>query len=61
MPCMAPASICSLEIYTIDLCVDKNLFLQVTHSVESGTLRTRVYATATQETPIMLTQHIYWY
>ncbi|KAM5537708.1 hypothetical protein V8D89_008621 [Ganoderma adspersum] len=33
----------------------------VTHSVENGgTLRTSVHATATEKTPIMLTQHIYW-
>ncbi|KAI1790677.1 galactose mutarotase-like protein [Ganoderma leucocontextum] len=33
----------------------------VTHTVESGgTLRTSVHATATEKTPIMLTQHIYW-
>ena len=33
----------------------------MTHSVESGgTLRTSVHARATEKTPIMLTQHIYW-
>ena len=33
----------------------------MTHSVESGgVLRTSVHARATEKTPIMLTQHIYW-
>ena len=33
----------------------------MTHSVESGgTLRTSVHARATEKTPVMLTQHIYW-
>ncbi|THU97940.1 galactose mutarotase-like protein [Dendrothele bispora CBS 962.96] len=32
-----------------------------THSVSNGgTLKTTVHATATEKTPIMLTQHIYW-
>ncbi|KAL0958502.1 hypothetical protein HGRIS_000644 [Hohenbuehelia grisea] len=32
-----------------------------THTVSNGgTLHTEVHATATQKTPIMLTQHIYW-
>ncbi|KAF8960425.1 galactose mutarotase-like protein [Flammula alnicola] len=32
-----------------------------THSVSNkGILRTEIHATATQDTPIMLTQHIYW-
>ncbi|KAI0071251.1 galactose mutarotase-like protein [Panus rudis PR-1116 ss-1] len=32
-----------------------------THSVENGgILKTTVHASATEETPIMLTQHIYW-
>ncbi|CAL1715930.1 unnamed protein product [Somion occarium] len=32
-----------------------------THTVENGgILKTTVHATATEETPIMLTQHIYW-
>ncbi|OJT14643.1 Aldose 1-epimerase [Trametes pubescens] len=32
-----------------------------THSVENGgILRTTVHATATEKTPIMLTQHVYW-
>ncbi|KJA21572.1 hypothetical protein HYPSUDRAFT_202912 [Hypholoma sublateritium FD-334 SS-4] len=33
----------------------------VTHSVDNhGILRTKIYATASEKTPIMLTQHVYW-
>jgi hypothetical protein len=35
--------------------------MQATHTVaDGGVLRTVVRATATEKTPIMLTQHIYW-
>ncbi|KAG5350683.1 hypothetical protein C0989_009821 [Termitomyces sp. Mn162] len=38
-----------------------NVTAYATHTViDGGILKTEVYATATQETPIMLTQHIYW-
>ncbi|KAI0044790.1 galactose mutarotase-like protein [Auriscalpium vulgare] len=37
-----------------------NVSAFVTHSVASGQLHTQVHATATEKTPIMLTQHIYW-
>ena len=34
---------------------------QATHTVQNGgILKTTVRATATEKTPIMLTQHIYW-
>lgn len=33
----------------------------MTHSVASGELKTEILAQATEKTPIMLTQHIYWY
>ncbi|KAA1469974.1 galactose mutarotase-like protein [Dentipellis sp. KUC8613] len=32
----------------------------VTHSVDNGQLRTQVHATASAQTPIMVTQHVYW-
>ncbi|KAI0048896.1 galactose mutarotase-like protein [Auriscalpium vulgare] len=32
----------------------------VTHSVESGQLKTEIHASASESTPIMLTQHVYW-
>lgn len=36
-------------------------YAQATHSVSNdGVLRTTVHASATEKTPIMLTQHIYW-
>ncbi|KAI0321397.1 galactose mutarotase-like protein [Amylostereum chailletii] len=37
-----------------------NVSVFVTHSVASGELKTEVHATATEKTPIMVTQHIYW-
>lgn len=37
-----------------------NVFAYVTHSVASGELKTEILAQATEKTPIMLTQHIYW-
>src|SRR5688572_20890665 len=36
-------------------------FFQVTHTVSNGGVyNAKVFATATELTPIMLTQHIYW-
>ncbi|TFY52559.1 hypothetical protein EVG20_g10501 [Dentipellis fragilis] len=32
----------------------------VTHSVDNGQLRSQVHATASAQTPIMVTQHMYW-
>ncbi|TFY57407.1 hypothetical protein EVG20_g8563 [Dentipellis fragilis] len=37
-----------------------NVSVYVTHTVANGQLRSQAHATATQKTPIMLTQHVYW-
>ncbi|ETW76153.1 hypothetical protein HETIRDRAFT_461139 [Heterobasidion irregulare TC 32-1] len=56
----SPTSVTYHHLDAADEGFPGNVTAFVTHSVESGTLKTQVYATATRETPIMLTQHIYW-
>ena len=47
--------------HAVDHCNAVRIIVQVTHTVESGgVLKTSVHASATEKTPIMLTQHIYW-
>ncbi|THH14452.1 hypothetical protein EW146_g5886 [Bondarzewia mesenterica] len=56
----SPTSVTYHHLDAADEGFPGNVSAFVTHSVESGKLRTEVYAAATEQTPIMLTQHIYW-
>ncbi|KAG6872448.1 hypothetical protein C0995_009705 [Termitomyces sp. Mi166 len=56
-----PTSVTYKHLDAADEGFPGNITAYATHKVsDGGVLKTEVYATATQETPIMLTQHIYW-
>ncbi|KAG6820189.1 hypothetical protein H0H93_004182 [Arthromyces matolae] len=56
-----PSSVTYKHLDAADEGFPGNVTAYATHTVSNGgVLKTEVYATATQKTPIMLTQHIYW-
>ncbi|KAF8993645.1 galactose mutarotase-like protein [Cyathus striatus] len=56
-----PTSVTYKHLDAADEGFPGNVTAYATHTVSNGgTLKTSVHATATQKTPIMLTQHIYW-
>ncbi|THH31196.1 hypothetical protein EUX98_g2962 [Antrodiella citrinella] len=57
----SPTSVTYHHLDAADEGFPGNVTAYATHAVENGgILKTTVHATATEETPIMLTQHIYW-
>ncbi|KAL0567837.1 hypothetical protein V5O48_014158 [Marasmius crinis-equi] len=57
----SPTSVTYKHLDAADEGFPGNVTAYATHTVSNGgTLKTSVYATATEKTPIMLTQHIYW-
>ncbi|KAI0062709.1 galactose mutarotase-like protein [Artomyces pyxidatus] len=55
-----PTSVTYQHIDNADEHFPGTVVAYVTHSVASGELKTEVHATASEKTPIMLTQHVYW-
>ncbi|KAG7090153.1 hypothetical protein E1B28_011762 [Marasmius oreades] len=57
----SPTSVTYKHVDPADEGFPGNVTAFATHSVSNGgSLKTSVFATATEKTPIMLTQHIYW-
>ncbi|KAI0037161.1 galactose mutarotase-like protein [Vararia minispora EC-137] len=56
----SPTSVTYYHLDPADEGFPGNVSIFATHSVTSGELKTKVFAIATQKTPIMVTQHIYW-
>ncbi|KAF5336804.1 hypothetical protein D9758_015850 [Tetrapyrgos nigripes] len=57
----SPTSVTYKHVDDADEGFPGNVTAFATHSVSNGgVLRTTVHATATEKTPIMLTQHVYW-
>ncbi|KAJ7121117.1 galactose mutarotase-like protein [Mycena epipterygia] len=57
----SPTSVTYQHIDSADEGFPGTVIVTATHSVFNGSiLRTAVHATATEKTPIMVTQHIYW-
>ncbi|KAJ7461738.1 galactose mutarotase-like protein [Mycena galericulata] len=57
----SPTSVTYRHVDTADEGFPGNVTVTTTHTVSNGgILRTSVHATATEKTPIMVTQHIYW-